>query len=540
MKTPKYPLAILVIACLAVFAVNLEMLPVNIMEARNFITAREMLQDDNWIFTTMNGVERYQKPPLPTWLTAISAAIFGLESLFGMRLPAVLVTILLSVFLFKIIEKITQRTSLALISSLVLITSFYVTFSGRNGQWDIFTHGFMVVAIYQLYLLFSTQNKQLQHALLAALFVGASFMSKGPVSLYALLVPFLIAYGVVFKFQHLQKKWGVLLLFLIVAVVASGCWYWYVYTFDTAAVARITGKETSNWTSYNVRPFYYYWSFFTQSGLWTIPAFISLLYPYLKNKVSHKKGYQFAVLWTLLSVVLLSIIPEKKSRYLLPVLIPMAMCAGFYIEYLILHFSEIKNKWERLPVYLHFSLIGIIAIVAPSGMLVYFGEALLPYWLPYSLLAITLIGIGIYILKKLYQQHISAVFYACICFVAAVMCFGLPLLNLTRQNPEYVAMEQISQKDVKLYDYSRFSPEFTWLSGGKMNIVASPEGTIYHKDLLVKDFLVLVDPREQDVFINQFKDRNVRLVKRYDLNFSGEDDRSYKERLVRYLYFVSE
>ena len=58
-----------------IFLSNLDALFVNIMEARNFITAREMLTHDNWIFTTMNELPRYEKPPLPTWLTAISAWI---------------------------------------------------------------------------------------------------------------------------------------------------------------------------------------------------------------------------------------------------------------------------------------------------------------------------------------------------------------------------------------------------------------------------------------------------------------------------------
>lgn len=540
MKTPNYPLAIVVIACLAVFAVNLEILPVNIMEARNFITAREMLQDDNWIFTTINGVERYQKPPLPTWLTAISAAIFGLESLFGLRLPAVLITLLLAIYFYKLIEKITQRKVLALVSSLILITSFYVTFSGRNGQWDIFTHSFIWMAIYYLYQFFEAKKTNYVLILWAALLVGASFMSKGPVAIYALLLPFLIAYGVVFKFKKLPKKAMAILLFLILATVASGWWYWYVYSFDTEAVARITSKETTNWTHYNVRPFYYYWSFFVQSGLWTIPAFVGLLYPYLKNKVSHKKGYQLSVLWTLLAVVLLSIIPEKKSRYLLPVLLPMAMSTGFYIEYLMLHFSQIKNKWAQLPVYLHFSILGIIGALSPLGILIYFGKALLPFAFPFSLLFLFSTTIGLYIFRKLYQKNIASVFYASICLVVAIICFGLPLMDVTNQNPKYLAMESLIKEEIKVYDYSRFSPEYTWLSGGKMKIVASPEGKLYDNNLANIPFLVLVDPREQALFTTQFKARKPKFIKRYDLNRIDQSSKSYKDRLVRYLYFVGE
>ncbi len=71
---------------------------------------------------------------------------------------------------------------------------------------------------------------------------------------------------------------------LLIAIIISSSWSLYVYFFDTHAVSRITEKETSRWLDYNVRPFYYYWSFVIQSGIWTIPAFVSLLYPYLKNR----------------------------------------------------------------------------------------------------------------------------------------------------------------------------------------------------------------------------------------------------------------
>lgn len=74
---------------------NLKVLDVSIMEARNFITAREMVQDGNWLLTTMNGEPRYEKPPLPTWLTAVSGLLFGIKSTFALRLPAILFIMIL-------------------------------------------------------------------------------------------------------------------------------------------------------------------------------------------------------------------------------------------------------------------------------------------------------------------------------------------------------------------------------------------------------------------------------------------------------------
>ena len=88
-------LVAIALVCLAIFLPHLDVVEVNIMEARNFITAREMLEYGNWIHTTMNLEPRYEKPPLPTWLTAFSASVFGVKSLFGLRLPAVISVIFL-------------------------------------------------------------------------------------------------------------------------------------------------------------------------------------------------------------------------------------------------------------------------------------------------------------------------------------------------------------------------------------------------------------------------------------------------------------
>ena len=62
----KHSIKILLVVCVAIFISNLDVIYVNIMEARNFVTAREMLYKGNWLLTTMNDFPRYEKPPLPT------------------------------------------------------------------------------------------------------------------------------------------------------------------------------------------------------------------------------------------------------------------------------------------------------------------------------------------------------------------------------------------------------------------------------------------------------------------------------------------
>ena len=539
MKFERNYLLLLLLTCAAIFFVNLNSLPVNIMEARNFITAREMLTDGNWLLTTINGEPRYQKPPLPTWLTAFSAAIFGIKSVWALRLPAAIMTLFLVLFSYKLAKKLTSEKIYAFISALVTATSFYIVASARDGQWDIYTHGFMVVCIYLLYLFFTEEPHKYRNAMLAGLFFGCSFLSKGPVSLYALLLPFLIAFGIVYKYRNFKTRWLPLLAFLAVAFVVSAWWHWYTLTFDPAA-AEITKKETTNWISYEIKPFYYYWSFFTQSGVWTIPAFIGLLYPYLKNRVFNKKAYLFTFLWTMLSVVLLSLIPEKKSRYLLPVLIPMALNTGFYIEYLFRRFKELKDKRETIPVYFNFGLIAFIGIAFPIGGYIFLKDGIAGNWVWFVLLSLALLSIGIFMFRNLFRRKIASVFYLTIAFIVAVIWFGLPLSKAITINPYYKPFSELhafeEKENIKVYEFSGMTPELIWDYGEKMKML-NKDGEIVIPD--ENRFGVLVSEESLQHFKETFPNFRRERVARYDMNPKGPDSRTHKTRLYRDLFVVT-
>jgi 4-amino-4-deoxy-L-arabinose transferase-like glycosyltransferase len=101
----KYPMVVLLTVSVLMLFVHLGLVQTNIMEARNLITAREMVNDGHWIFTTMNGLPRYEKPPLPTWLTAIFMLMGGMQNMFVLRLPVVLVCVLLVYFFYKLVKR---------------------------------------------------------------------------------------------------------------------------------------------------------------------------------------------------------------------------------------------------------------------------------------------------------------------------------------------------------------------------------------------------------------------------------------------------
>ena len=150
----KYPLSTLSFVIILMLLIHLDVPNVTIMEARNFITSREIINDNHWLLTTMNGEARYQKPPLPTWLSTVSGILFGVNSLFALRLPAALMVLLSGIFIYFLSVKLTLSKKHSLYNGLILVTSFYIFGIINEAPWDIYTHGFMIAGLYFLFQLF--------------------------------------------------------------------------------------------------------------------------------------------------------------------------------------------------------------------------------------------------------------------------------------------------------------------------------------------------------------------------------------------------
>lgn len=528
----KYPVISLLLFVILMLGFTIDAIPVTIMEARNFISAREMLTDNNWILTTMNGEARYQKPPLPTWITAAFGLVFGIKSVLALRWPALLFIASIGISTYFISKKLDLNKSHSLINGFIVLTSFYVIGISIEAPWDIYTHGFMLMAIYQLLLMFQNKETTILRSLLFVLFLACSVLSKGPVSLYVLFLPFVIAYGITFRFKGGVLHFLKLISLLVFGIVLGGWWYMHVRVADPETFTAIATRETSNWSSYNVRPFYYYWSFFVQSGLWAIPALISLFYPYMKSRVSNLKVYRLSFFWTIIAVILLSVIPEKKSRYLMPVLIPLALNIGFYIEYLIREFKNIKDKKETIPVYFSFGLIGGIAIL--FWIIGFFlGNFLTGFILVrFIITALMLLVIGFFIFKFLIAKNIKNVFYLTVGFMLTIGLVALPISKVQGQ-ADYKPVSELSTDPLPLYSIDNVAPEVIYNYGDKIPKIKTEEGYIIPKE---NQFGLLTVKSNPETIEELSKLYTIEFVDTYDLNFSNKDSRGYKSRLVNKLY----
>lgn len=216
---------LLVVFCLITFFANRAALPTDIMESRNIITAREMVSDGNWLVPTMNGELRLEKPPLPTWVAGGIEKVFP-DSLSAQRAAAGVMACMWVVYLFLLVRYVSRRNDLAIATTIVFTTCYNMVLMGRSATWDIYCHAFMMGAIYYLNLGLFEKRHYWRNFLLSGAFMGLSFLSKGPVSFYALLLPYLITLTLLPRPSMKGKWWA--FASMIVLMLAIGSW-WYVY-----------------------------------------------------------------------------------------------------------------------------------------------------------------------------------------------------------------------------------------------------------------------------------------------------------------------
>jgi len=535
LKSIRHQIILFVVAGLLLLT-NLDKIEVNIMEARNFISAREMVQNKEYLLTTLNNEPRYQKPPLPTWLTAIAGSLSGFESLSVLRFPVVAMTFLLVFIFYYFSKRIGLSAEHSFNNALILITSFYIFFAGRDNQWDMYTHSFMMVCIVFLWKLLKEDSNALLNSILGGIFFGFSFLSKGPISVYVLLIPFLISYGMVYHFSF-RRKILYLIVMLITGLSIGLSWYIYVHIKDPVYFSNIVKREATSWTNYEVQPFYYYWNFFLQSGLWAIPSLTSLIYPYLKTRVEDLKAYRFAILWTLISVILMSIIPEKKVRYLVPVLIPLALSTGFYIEYLMKNFKREMSMKENTWIFFSFGIIALIGFLYPFAGLILLKETIREYMLLFILSTLFMYLFSFLLINGLISRNFRIIFLSMISILVLIVIIVIPIRSKVFINPRFAPAKEAQvtaeKYRIETYRLSDIAPEIVWDFGEPIPLLQKDGDRFLIPD--DRSFALIADKADSSMIKSQFIKYNINRKYIINMNYGLKN----KVRYIKDYYILT-
>jgi 4-amino-4-deoxy-L-arabinose transferase-like glycosyltransferase len=460
------------------------------MEARNLVTAREMVSEGTWLVPTMNGEIRIAKPPLPTWITTVVYIIIGGQSHEEgyLRIPAALMATLMVVSLWALMRGLSKDSMLPFICAAVLTTSLILLNLGRRNTWDIYSHSFMAAALWAFIngVRCSDRGWMWISFQVFGVLLAAAFMSKGPVPFYALLLPFMAAYGVSYGFGELKDRWRPLALGLLIFAALSSAWPLYLLKFHPDQIQQVFSQETAAWGSRHVRPLYFYLHFPLYVGIWFLGVLGGLWPGFGKRHIQAFLPYRFVLVWLIVTILLLSVIPEKKERYLLPASLPMAIMAGCLWRSLMREGRPRPGqRWEGRFLKLHAALLLLMALVA---LFLLIRSEMMPTdpRLIFALLRVGLfLGLLIPCYKLLRHPRASDLFVTTLLLSCAFTLFLVPAIATSQlyiRNYSYQplsdARELESLHTYELYQAGRINMKDVWMVGKSIRSWAEIENRL--------------------------------------------------------------
>ena len=526
MNSHKTNLLILLFLGIAAFFIQNKVLDANIMEARNIVTAREMVNEGHWIVPTMNGELRLEKPPLPTWIAGLAESISP-DNISLQRDMAGLAALLLMLFMYLLAFELSRRYDFAMISTLVLITMYNVVLMGRTATWDIYCHAFMLGAIYYLYKGLIREGTQRKLFVLAGVFLGLSFLSKGPVAFFALLLPFLMTWFILGNVKWRKKGWSIFWM-IIIMLVLSSFWYVILFIYHHDTVQYVLNKESTAWINHHVRPWYYYSSFISEMGVWAFVLITAILSPLFRKYDKFSKENLFFICWMLLQVILLSCFPEKKKRYLLPVTIPVSLAVASMLIYWVDIFKRNARKSFMRSLYkVNAYIISVLVLVIPIPLYLFvYAKGFMSLTL-FIVLAVLLLAIAIYLLRSIPRLQVKRLVYGVAAVFFLVEVLMMPTIGELFKNPKTNTIANTrNMEEIKDIPFYHLKNEFL-----RIEIVYSANRHIYEVE--VKDSALVMNPPETIVLMTRLpieQELSKEELNRYDITFLGHFDDNRKVR----------
>lgn len=522
------------VVCCITFFVNNPVITPDIMESRNIIAAREMVYEGHWLVPTMNGALRLEKPPLPTWLTAV-AEIISPDSLALQRGMAGLAALLLVLYFWRLARDVLHTKPL--VPTLLLCTCYNVVLMGRTASWDIYCHAFMMGGIYHLARALASPPCAWRHFLMAGWWTGLSILSKGPVSVYALFLPFLMSYGFYIR-PSWKGKWGGVTVMTVVALIVGLWWYAYIYGVEGTAFSAVAQKESGSWMDHNVRPWWYYWKFFLETGVWSLLLLTAMFLPMASKARRKSADWLFPMGWMLASLLLLSLMPEKKSRYLLPLLIPASYLMGYLITEWrrVFHAESKSSRADRVCFRVNTGLVALVVAVLPVLAWWFIVRPGYATWMAWSLFTLFVEGLAAFLVQATVRLRPMRLVGGVALLFAVAECFLLPVLGKIINNPDMKSIAEtrdIRQLDgLPFYHLPSEPLRIELVYAAHRSIVPMSLDSVQTK---VPCVLLTRRPLEEELPKDELKQMKTRFIGRYDDNRRPKSNRRYSGDFIYYV-----
>jgi len=328
-KTSPY-LAITVVLILFRAFLNYAVPLMDKTEARYAEIARIMAETNNWTTLQIDyGIPFWAKPPLSTWLSAMSFQLFGVNE-FAARLPY----LILSIIVILLVGKYAKRKGLDFfIPAVILLT--IPEFLIHAGV--VSTDTALAFCVILVMISFWEGIKNKQQAIWKYLFfvgLGLGLLAKGPI-IFILTAPPIFIWIVLFKqFKELWKSFPWVLGILITGLIAVP-WYYFAEQKTPGFIDYfIVGEHfkrflSSGWKGDKYgfpksQPLGMIWVFLAAFALPWIQIVAIKLW---KNKTNifKNKWVTFLALWLLWTPLFFTVSKSLIHPYIMPVMVPIAL-----------------------------------------------------------------------------------------------------------------------------------------------------------------------------------------------------------------------
>lgn len=300
-------------------------------EPREAIVAVSMLAQGDWILPVSLGGDIPYKPPMLAWLVAVCSWLFngGVVSEWTSRLPSAIAAALMAWGVARWLVR-NGWSRCALPASLVLMTCVEVWRNASLCRVDMLLAASFSLACLSLYRWFVERDCSV-FPWAAVVWMAVGALDKGPVAV-VLPCAVMFIYGLLFG----RLKVGSVIILAISAVFALiplGVWYVLAFFHASDPVAfmslvweenfgRMTG--TMSYDSH-INPWYY--------NIWTLLAGLLPYTPLLLcapwllrgRKLWSSPLLRWCAVWAVTVFVFFCIPSSKRSTYLLPMYMPMAV-----------------------------------------------------------------------------------------------------------------------------------------------------------------------------------------------------------------------
>ena len=431
-------------------------------EPRYAETARNILENRDWITPWFDGKIRYDKPILFYWLIAIAYKIFGINEFAARFWSATFATSLVLLIFFIGRKFLSLRT--AILSSLVFSISSQIILLARASITDMTLTFFISTSLFLFYLGYTGNDRSRKYFyLLFYACMALATLTKGPVGI---VIPFLtiIFFTLINKtFFSTFSKMMLFQGFFVMAIIIlpwnlamfkihreEFIWQFYIRHNINRFAGVVSGHDGSFFFYLPVILLGFFpWAIFLPSAI--LNTITSIKESPVKNKETASIKF-FALIWFFVVFFFFTISKTKLATYITPLFPPMAILVGKLFDD-VMQEKEKVIRYLKLPVIIliiTFFLISAFSVFFPAMVNKFKSDSVSSFFnntidlknIPWILSAVLIVGIVFFSISWFRNlRHLSI-------FFLILTVFLFHLIGIIYVGPEIGRYRQDSLRDL--------------------------------------------------------------------------------------------